>query len=51
VACSNVASNGELFPRVRFIVTNLGRPAKWVVRGMRGFVGVSVHFYNQLIIK
>jgi hypothetical protein len=27
---------GELFPRVGFIVTNLGRPAKWVVR-----------FYNQ----
>jgi hypothetical protein len=28
--------NGELFPRVGFIVTNLGRPAKRVVR-----------FYNQ----
>jgi len=31
VACSNVASNGELFPRVGFIVTNLGQPAKRVV--------------------
>ena len=31
VACSNVAFNGELFPRVGFIVTNLGQPAKRVV--------------------
>jgi hypothetical protein len=30
------AGNGELFPRVGFIVTNLSRPAKRVVR-----------FYNQ----
>jgi hypothetical protein len=33
------------------MVTNLGQPAKRVVRGLLGFVGVSVHFYNQLIIK